>query len=131
MVPMHLVRMSWMPADLDDGADRAAGDDARSRRRRAEEHLAGAEVTEHLVRDGAADERDLEQVLACACSLPLRMASGTSLALPRPTPTWPLSSPTTTSAEKQKRRPPLTTLATRLMWTTRSLSSSRLVDSID
>ena len=25
-----------------------------------------------------------------ACSLPLRIASGTSLALPRPTPTWPL-----------------------------------------
>src|SRR2546421_10697783 len=60
-----------------------------------------------------------------ACSPPLRMASGTSLALPRPAPTWPWPSPTTTSAEKLKRRPPLTTLATRLMWTTRSFSSGR------
>src|SRR3990172_2648649 len=58
-----------------------------------------------------------------ACSPPLRMASGTSLALPRPTPTWPAPSPTTTRAEKLKRRPPLTTLATRLMCTTRSVSS--------
>src|SRR5262245_27704240 len=52
------------------------------------------------------------------------MASGTSFALPRPTPTCPASSPTTTSAEKLKRRPPLTTFATRLMWMTRSLSFS-------
>src|SRR5919199_1776302 len=54
------------------------------------------------------------------------MASGTSLALPRPTPTWPWPSPTTTSAAKPKRRPPFTTLATRLMLTsfsTNSLSS--------
>src|SRR5581483_10901214 len=51
------------------------------------------------------------------------MASGTSFALPRPTPTRPFESPTTTSAEKLKRRPPFTTFATRLMWTTRSLSS--------
>src|SRR5919202_226929 len=35
-------------------------------------------------------------------------------------PTWPSPSPTTTSAVKLKRRPPLTTLATRLMVTTRS-----------
>src|SRR5213082_1309441 len=60
-----------------------------------------------------------------ACSPPLRMASGTSLALPRPAPTWPWPSPTTTSAEKEKRRPPFTTLATRLMWTTRSFNSGR------
>src|SRR5512137_2754663 len=58
-----------------------------------------------------------------ACSPPLRMASGTSLAFPRPTPTCPWPSPTTISAEKLKRRPPLTTLATRLMWTTRSVRS--------
>src|SRR5882672_4628931 len=59
-----------------------------------------------------------------AWSLPLRIASGTSLALPSPTPTCPDSSPTTTKAEKLKRRPPLTTLATRLMWITRSFSLS-------
>src|SRR5581483_18028 len=51
---------------------------------------------------------------------PLRMASGTSFALPIAAPTRPRPSPTTTIAEKLKRRPPLTTLATRLMFTTRS-----------
>src|SRR5215470_9778623 len=61
-----------------------------------------------------------------AFSPPLRIASGTSLALPRPTPTCPLPSPTTTSAEKLNRRPPFTTLATRLMLTTRSLRSRLL-----
>src|SRR5262245_56582289 len=52
------------------------------------------------------------------------MASGTSFALPSPMPTWPDPSPTTTSAVKENRRPPFTTLATRLMATTRSFSSS-------
>src|SRR5438552_1744242 len=61
-----------------------------------------------------------------ACSTALRMASGTSCALPRPTPTWPRPSPTTTSAVKENRRPPFTTFATRLMETTRSFSSSTL-----
>src|SRR3990172_41666 len=58
-----------------------------------------------------------------ASSTPLRIDSGTSPALPRPTPTIPLPSPTTTTELKLKRRPPLTTLATRLIWTT---FSSRL-----
>src|SRR5713226_5856330 len=58
-----------------------------------------------------------------ACSPPLRMASGTSFALPSPAPTWPWPSPTTTRALKLKRRPPFTTLATRLMVTTFSLNS--------
>src|SRR5881628_1284188 len=61
-----------------------------------------------------------------ACSTALRIASGTSWALPRPIPTWPRPSPTTTSAVNENRRPPLTTLATRLMDTTRSVSSSTL-----
>src|SRR5262249_23341783 len=59
-----------------------------------------------------------------AFSMPLRIASGTSLALPRPKPTRPLPSPTTTSALKLNRRPPFTTFATRLMWTTFSFSSA-------
>src|SRR5215471_7070164 len=61
-----------------------------------------------------------------AFSPPLRIASGTSLALPSPTPTCPCPSPTTTSAEKENRRPPFTTFATRLMFTTRSLRSRSL-----
>src|SRR6478735_3123602 len=52
------------------------------------------------------------------------MASGTSRALPYPIPTTPSSSPTATSAVKEKRRPPLTTLATRLISITRSWRSS-------
>ena len=61
-----------------------------------------------------------------ASSTPLRIDSGTSPALPIPTPTWPAPSPTTTTALKLNRRPPLTTLATRLIWTTRSSSASLL-----
>src|SRR3989338_6206695 len=53
----------------------------------------------------------------------LRMASGTSRAFPRPMPTCPLPSPTTTMMLKLKRRPPLTTFATRLMCTIRSANS--------
>src|SRR5690348_11934720 len=55
-----------------------------------------------------------------ASSTPLAIAEGTSLALPYPTPTMPSPSPTTTRAVKLKRRPPFTTLATRLIATTRS-----------
>src|SRR5499427_6179571 len=61
-----------------------------------------------------------------ACSTDFRIASGTSRALPSPTPTCPRPSPTTTRAVKEKRRPPFTTLATRLMATTRSVRSSAL-----
>src|SRR3954468_5217598 len=56
-----------------------------------------------------------------ASSTPLAIAAGTSLALPYPTPTLPSPSPTITRAVKLKRRPPLTTLDTRLMATTRSM----------
>src|SRR5258708_34669212 len=55
---------------------------------------------------------------------PRGIASALSPALPRPTPTRPFLSPTTTSALKLKRRPPFTTLAERLMNTTFSTSSS-------
>src|SRR5215471_16504037 len=57
------------------------------------------------------------------CLVALRMASGTSRALPEPYPTRPLRSPTTTSAAKPNRRPPFTTLATRLMLTSFSANS--------
>src|SRR5215217_7154764 len=56
-----------------------------------------------------------------ASSTPLAIAAGTSLALPYPTPTVPSPSPTTTRAVKLNRRPPLTTFATRLIATTRSM----------
>src|SRR6185312_4505046 len=62
-----------------------------------------------------------------ASSVALRMASGTSRALPWPKPTRPFWSPTTISAANEKRRPPFTVAATRLMCTsfsTMSLSRS-------
>src|SRR5579862_3332732 len=58
-----------------------------------------------------------------AASVALRIASGTSRALPWPKPTRPFWSPTTTRAAKPKRRPPFTTFATRLMWTSLSTNS--------
>src|SRR5947209_1873091 len=60
-----------------------------------------------------------------ASSTPFLIASGTSSAFPSPAPTWPRPSPTTTIAEKLNRRPPLTTLDTRLICTTRSVNSRR------
>jgi len=50
-----------------------------------------------------------------AASTAFLTASETSLALPVAIPTLPLPSPTATRALKENRRPPLTTLATRLM----------------
>src|SRR5688500_4131419 len=59
-----------------------------------------------------------------AASIALRMADGTSFALPTPKPTTPAPSPTTTSALKLRFLPPLTTFVTRLICTTVSFSSS-------
>src|SRR5271155_5097858 len=61
-----------------------------------------------------------------ACSMALRMAMGTSRALPMPKPAWPCWSPTTTRAEKLRFLPPLTTLVTRLMDTTWSFKALAL-----
>ncbi|OPZ52693.1 MAG: hypothetical protein BWY89_01863 [Bacteroidetes bacterium ADurb.BinA012] len=58
--------------------------------------------------------------------MPLAMAVVTSLALPRPWPTIPFSSPTTTMAEKLKVRPPLVTFVTLWMLTSLSVSSRSL-----
>src|SRR5271163_1841273 len=61
-----------------------------------------------------------------AASIPLRIACGTSLALPEPKPTTPSAgSPITTRAAKDMFLPPLTTLVTRLMETTSSLRLRR------
>src|SRR5678816_3445687 len=63
-----------------------------------------------------------------AASTALRTASDTSFALPVAKPTFPYPSPTATSALNEKRRPPFTTLATRLIaitFSTRSLPSPR------
>src|SRR5690606_11709907 len=62
-------------------------------------------------------------MLRFACSVALRIASGTSRALPLPKPTRPFWSPTTTSAAKPNRLPPFTVLETRLIATRRSANS--------
>ena len=62
-------------------------------------------------------------MLRRAPSTALRTASDTSFALPVAKPTLPCPSPTATSALKEKRRPPFTTLATRLIAMTFSTSS--------
>ena len=59
-----------------------------------------------------------------ALSIAFLIASGTSAALPLPTPTCPASSPTTTTALNLKFLPPLTTLATLLIATTFSFNPS-------
>src|ERR1700734_3673188 len=58
-----------------------------------------------------------------ACSMAFLMAMGTSRPLPIPKPAWPWLSPTTTSAEKLRFLPPLTTFVTRLMAITSSFRS--------
>src|SRR5258706_11004575 len=62
-------------------------------------------------------------MLRRAPSTALRTASDTSFAFPVANPTRPCPSPTATSALNEKRRPPFTTLATRLMAITFSTSS--------
>src|ERR1019366_8425126 len=60
-----------------------------------------------------------------AASIPLRIAEGTSLALPTPNPTTRAEeSPTTTRAEKLMFLPPLTTFVTRLIASTFSFRFS-------
>src|SRR6266702_619568 len=62
-----------------------------------------------------------------AASIPLRIAEGTSLALPMPYPTtFAAGSPTTTRAEKLIFLPPLTTFVTRLIETTCSFRFKEL-----
>src|SRR5262245_27580765 len=62
-------------------------------------------------------------MLFLATSPALRIASATSLALPRPTPTRPFWSPIATIALNENRRPPFTTLAQRFTLITRSMNS--------
>ena len=57
----------------------------------------------------------------------LRIASLTSFAFPNPKPTRPFLSPMTIKALKEKRRPPFTTLAQRLMKTVFSTNSLPVV----
>ena len=63
-----------------------------------------------------------------ASSIAFLIASGTSAALPFPTPTWPFSSPTTTTALNLKVLPPFTTFATLLIATTFSFNSDVFSD---
>ena len=96
-----------------DSTDSPAGDNSGSGSGRFQENFGCAVLTSNFMGDCAVDDRHLHQE-ALARSTPLRIASGTSLALPKPNPTRPCPSPTTTTALKENLLPPLTTLATRL-----------------
>ena len=69
----------------------------------------------------------IETIPFFATSVAFLIDSESSLALPNPTPTRPFLSPTATKALKLNRRPPLTTLATRLIWITPSFNSGSVV----
>ena len=106
---------------LEHGAHRATGDNTGTGSGRAQQDDAGGLLTLDGVRDGALDARDAEEVSSWPPRRPWRS---------RRAPPWPCRSrrrpvpspsPTTTRAVKLKRRPPFTTLATRLIATTRSM----------
>ena len=79
--PKLLVRMSLTPAASTDGADGAAGDHAGAGTGRHEQHLGGAVLADHGVRDRAS--RRLTRFICLWASLtPFSTAGGTSLALP-------------------------------------------------
>src|SRR5579883_1836256 len=128
LVPSDLVRMSWMPAS------------SKTAR------IAPPAITPVPGAAGLSSTRAAPMLWLTWCgivfstigtvtrfflaaSTALRIASGTSPAFPIAKPTRPFRSPTTTSALKLKRLPPLTTFATRLTRTTVSsnpeLSRSR------
>ncbi len=80
--PDDLVSMFWMPADFDDRAHRATGDDAGAVRRRLQQHAARAEV-DRAPRAAAWCRRAARCTSAFfADSMPFLIADGTSLALP-------------------------------------------------
>ena len=112
------------PGRLQHGADGAARDDAGALRGGLEKYTRAAPKCPVISHGIVVSLSGTKIRSFLACSTDLRIASGTSRALPSPTPTWPRPSPTTTRAVNENRRPPLTTLATRLMETTRSVRSS-------
>ena len=113
------------PAGRDHRAHRAAGDHAGTFGGRLQQHHASCRNAQHLVRN-----RGLQQVdLGADSSWPLRCPCGSPTALPSPCrrrsrPPSPTGSPITTSAEKLRFLPPLTTLVTRLIATTCSFRFS-------
>ena len=84
---------------------------------------AGAEDAGHLVGDRGAVHRDPEQVLLGALDALLDRDRHLVRLAVADADDFDFSSPTTTSAVNEKRRPPLTTFATRLISTTRSWRS--------
>src|SRR5438270_1065428 len=124
LVPCDLVRMSFMPADS--MTARIAPPEMTP--------VPGAAGLSMILADPHLSRTSCGMVvptigtvimLRFATSIPLRIASVTSRALPIPAPTRPFMSPTTMSALNENLRPPFTTLATRLTRTTRSASSER------
>jgi hypothetical protein len=100
--------------------DPTTSDNASTRGSGLEQNTGRAMYANNFMRNGAAQQSALWSLFLRAASNALRMASGTERALPTPTLTRPLLSPTTTVTRNAKRRPPFTTLATRVISMMRS-----------
>ncbi len=111
-----------MPGGLDDRTHAAARDDAGSGRGGLEQHATATEFADDFMRNGILVDGHLDHPFLRRLG---RLANGLAdfVGLAKPMPTRPLWLPETISALKLKRRPPLTTLAQRLMKTTFSVVS--------
>src|SRR5579863_2931577 len=98
--------------ELQHGADATTGDHAGTGRGRLQEHAAGPEDAGRLVGDRRAVLRNPIEVLLRLLDT-LLDSNGNLVGLAVSDTDHLRSSPTTTSAVNEKRRPPLTTFATR------------------
>ena len=108
---------------FDDRAHAAAGDDAGAGRSRAQQNAAAAELADHFVRNRVLAQRHFFHRLCGPIRRPCESLRRLRSPCRSRQPTLPSWSPATISALKLKRRPPLTTLAQRLMKTTFSVVS--------
>ena len=102
-----LTTLAWLPdaerfgqhvldaRRFDDRTHAAAGDDAGAGRRRTQQHATTAVFADHLVRNRVLVDGHTLTIALRADSEALRIASATSLALPKPQPTLPSWSPAT------------------------------------
>src|SRR5690606_9927228 len=107
-------------------AHRTAGDHSGTFGGGLHQDATAPELADHFMRDGRSLKRDTNHILLGFLNpLPDRFRHLRRFS--DPAPTIPFPSPTTTKALKLNRLPPLTTLATRLMFTTFSISSGASV----
>src|SRR5216683_362667 len=103
------------PHRLEHRAHRAARDDPGSLAGRLEQHAPGAEVTQHLVRDGVARERNLEEVLLRLLAA-LADGLGDLVRLPQPGTDVALPVPSFSSGESVDADASVLPLASSITW---------------